>query len=101
VAASVGLTATPKRALAHALLASAVTLEASFAVVSIASDLRYHLWPMIATALALVLLAGEGVRRRVAVRGGVALALCAASGAAARLVLPAGPATYQEMLRGL
>jgi hypothetical protein len=46
----------PARELGLALALSACLMTASFAVVSIASDLRYHLWLMVATPLALVLL---------------------------------------------
>jgi hypothetical protein len=41
--------------LAQALALSAVAMSASYAVVSLASDLRYHLWSMVAVALALVI----------------------------------------------
>ena len=46
----------PAGGLALALLVSALLLELSFLAISIASDLRYHLWPMTASALALILL---------------------------------------------
>jgi hypothetical protein len=91
--------AAPARDLALALLASALTLEASFAVLSIASDVRYHLWPMIATALAAILLLpvvpGE---RRWATRAGIVLALVIAAGVIARATLPVSPATYAGMM---
>ena len=48
--------AQPARALALAGLASGFVQTASFAVVSIASDLRYHLWLIVWTPLSLVLL---------------------------------------------
>lgn len=87
------------RDLGVALLGSALLLEASFAVVSIASDLRYHLWSMIATAVAAVLVAAEvRASRRTLAIGGAALALVIAGGTAARLLLPAAPATYKAML---
>jgi hypothetical protein len=55
----------PARELGLSLVLSAILMTASFAVVSIASDLRYHLWLMIATAMAAVLLAGcRGISRR-------------------------------------
>lgn len=55
----------PARDLGLALALSAILMTASFAVVSIASDLRYHLWLMAATGLAAVLLAGcRGIDRR-------------------------------------
>ncbi|MFA6124216.1 MAG: hypothetical protein WCS75_07055 [Sphingomonas sp.] len=88
------------RDLALALLVSAVSLEASFGVLSIASDLRYHLWPMVGTALAMVLL---WVDRRWSARalrlGGLALALVLAGGLMARLTLPTPPTSYRALLQ--
>ena len=84
--------------LALALLASALALEASFLVLSIASDLRYHLWPMVATALAAVLLAqarwwrGRGLA--------IVLAAVALAGGVTRLSLPLPPQGYQAMVAG-
>jgi putative copper export protein len=54
-------------------------MSASFALVSIASDLRYHLWSMVAAALALVLLIDARAleRRRTIVAGAAVLALMA------------------------
>ncbi len=99
LAASSGRGASPTLSLARTLLVSALTLEASFVVLSIASDLRYHLWPMTATALAAVLLAdGGGWRRRPAWSGAVVLALVLAGGIAARVVLPVPPQSYAGML---
>ena len=46
----------PQARLGRALAGSALCMSASFAFVSIASDLRYHLWSMVAAALALILL---------------------------------------------
>lgn len=91
----------PAGGLALALLGSAVVLEASFLVISIASDLRYHLWPMIASALALILLSARprpgwwqwGI-------GGMALAAVIAGGVIARDTLPRAPDTYQGMVQG-
>ena len=55
----------PAGDLGLALTLSAMLMTASFAVVSIASDLRYHLWLMAATGLAAMLLAGcTGIDRR-------------------------------------
>jgi hypothetical protein len=89
----------PVRNLALALTASALTLEASFLIVSIASDLRYHLWPMIATALAVTLLASERpLPRRPMLACGAALALVIAIGTVARLALPPVQGDYQQML---
>lgn len=96
---ALGRSKSPPRDLALALLVSALALEASFAVVSIASDLRYHLWPMMAAALATVLLAGERpLPRRTLLVGGAALLLIVAAGTAARVALPQSPATYRGML---
>jgi hypothetical protein len=83
--------------LALALLGSAVVLELSFLVVSIASELRYHLWPMSATALALLLLAD---RLRTSIKPVHALVVVAvlATGTISRLVLPRAPGSYWEMV---
>ncbi len=86
------------RDFALALLVSALTLEASFGVLSIASDLRYHLWPMIATALAIVLLADRAPPRKTLAIGATALAITICGGLAARLTLPTPPQTYAGML---
>jgi hypothetical protein len=90
--------ASPRRDLALALLVSALALEASFAVISIASDLRYHLWPMMATALAVVLLADARPSRRALRIGGAALGLIIAGGIASRAILPHAPDSYRAML---
>ena len=90
----------PVLTLAHALLVSALALEGSFAVLSIASPLRYHLWPMLATALAFVLLlSGRAGSPRIWAVGGVAIMLVIATGTAARLVLPPAPKSYTGMLQ--
>lgn len=91
---------TPLRDLALALFVSALALEASFAVLSIASDLRYHLWPMVATALGCVLLRSEARWPRGALlAGGAALALVIGSGAMARILLPPPPTSYTALLQ--
>ena len=71
----------PGRALGLSLVLSALLMTASFAVVSIASDLRYHLWLIAATAMAGVMLAGcRGVPRgRLTVAFAVMIAVCVAS----------------------
>ena len=85
--------------LAFALLASAITLEASFLVISIASDLRYHLWPMTAAALALILLSdGVALKKWEWIAALAALASVAAGGVAARSILPAAPDSYEDMI---
>jgi len=89
----------PAGSLALALLASALTLEASFLVISIASDLRYHLWSMAASALALILLADDlrlGRTERIA--GAAALALVIAGGLVTRATLPPAPDSYEAMI---
>jgi hypothetical protein len=75
--ASAGAARSGQAALGRALAVSAACMSASFAFVSIASDLRYHLWSMVAAALALVLLAdGHAlVRRRSFALGWVLLGL--------------------------
>lgn len=78
------LSATPRqpaRDLALALGFSGLMMTASFAVVSIASDLRYHLWLILATALMVVLLAGcrRVPRARLMIAVGVVMAACLAS----------------------
>jgi hypothetical protein len=91
--------ASPLRDLALALVISALALEASFLSISIAADLRYHLWPMIAAALGVTLLVAEARPAwRMLVASIVALALVIASGIAARVILPHAPSGYVEML---
>ncbi len=95
VLAVIGLAATWRAedaagGLAAALFASAVGQEASFAVISIASDLRYHLWAMTATAIGWVVL-GRMPRGRWA-WGAVIVVLV--GGIAARLWLPQAAQTY-------
>ncbi len=90
-------TSGPARDLAVALAVSALALEASFAVISIASDLRYHLWPMIAAALSAILIVHRAQRRDVALAG-AAFGIVVGVTIVARLALPLGPLTYRAML---
>lgn len=86
--------------LALALLVSALTLEASFLVISIASDLRYHLWSMTASALALILLSNDLRHLRsewIAV--GFLLAVVLSGGLFARSILPPAPDSYEAMIQ--
>lgn len=84
--------ATPERPVARALLLSACCGGFSYALVSVASDLRYHLWTMLASALGLVLLAaGGGLGRRSATLLGAVAVLVVAGGTVARLLLPPLP----------
>jgi hypothetical protein len=80
----------PQVRLGRALALSALCMSASFAVISIASDLRYHLWSMVAAALAMILLIDARAldRRRSLVGGGGVLAVIAIA-TAARLGLAA------------
>jgi hypothetical protein len=92
-------TASPLRDLALALLISALALEVSFVAISIAADLRYHLWPMTAAALGVILLFADAQPpRRMLAASVLALVLVIASGLAARAILPPAPSGYPEML---
>ena len=88
----------PAGSLAIALLASALTLEASFLVISIASDVRYHLWPMLAVPLAAILLADRRLRTGPTVLGASLLMLVIACGVFSRATLPRAPDNYQAMI---
>ena len=90
--------AEPQGSLALGLLVSSVALEASFLGISIASDLRYHLWSMTASGLALILLADERKSRRFRLVSVAALGLVIAAGVTSRLSLPQAPGSYQAML---
>jgi hypothetical protein len=74
----------PPRTIGIALASSAVAMTASFALVSIASDLRYHLWLMAGTMLAVAMMAAcHGLDRR---RVRLTIAATAAAGAASLLL---------------
>jgi hypothetical protein len=88
----------PAGGLAFALVVSALALEASFLAISIASDLRYHLWPMTAMPLALILLADRRPRRSETVIGASLLVLVIAGGIVGRAILPQAPDSYQGMI---
>jgi len=91
--------ASPLRDLALALVVSALALEASFIAISIAADLRYHLWSMIAAALGVILLAAEArPTHRMLFASIAALAVVITGGVAARAILPPAPSGYAEML---
>jgi len=92
--------ARPDQKVASALALSAALLEASFLFVSISSDLRYHLWPMLATGIAWALIARSAPPFRVlGIVIGPVLVLCLA-GTAARLALPPAEGSYAAMLDG-
>lgn len=85
----------PVAALGATLAFSALVMSASYGVVSIASDLRYHLWSMVASALALVLLvSAEALDRRRWQIGVAVVTLVCLIGIAARLTLPPEPYPY-------
>lgn len=89
----------PSGSLALALVASALALEISFFAISIASDLRYHLWPMAASALALILLSDNPrLQRREWLAAGLVVALVIGGGIVARATLPPAPDGYQAMI---
>lgn len=89
----------PAGILALALLVSALLLELSFLAISIASDLRYHLWPMAASALAFILLSDD-LRLKLGewIAAGAALALVIAGGLVERAALPPAPDSYEGMI---
>ncbi len=76
-----GVAEQPARRLGLSLILSALLMTASFAVVSIASDVRYHIWLITAVAMAAVLLGGcRGVSRgRLAVSLAVVAGVCVVS----------------------
>jgi len=83
----------PQSRLGRALALSACCMGISVPILSIASDLRYHLWPMVAAALALILLLDTRAldRRRSFIAGGILFAAIAI-GTIARLgAAPAVP----------
>jgi len=89
----------PAAHLTVSLCLSSIGLEASFFVVSIASDLRYHLWSMTASALALILvLDGTPMKRGRVILAVLVLASIIAAGLYTRHVFPTAPATYRAMI---
>jgi hypothetical protein len=89
----------PAGGLALALIVSALTLELSFLAVSIASDLRYHLWPMTASALALILVGDDlRLKRREWIGTAGLLTLVIAGGLISRTTLPTAPDSYEGMI---
>jgi len=82
--------------LATTLALSAVLTELAFLVISVAADYRYHLWAMLATGLALVLVAGMKLPRRNLGIALAALLLIGSTALAARLILPPVVETYTD-----
>lgn len=77
-----------RRRLAVTLALSAVLTELAFIVISVAADYRYHLWAMLATGVAVALVAGTPLSKRglrIALAG---LLLVSATTLAARIALP-------------
>lgn len=87
-----------RRDLAIALFLSALFQEASFAVISISSDLRYHLWPMLAAAMGWLILWRHGLPFRGKGAAILIFALLLASGTLARLTLPPPPTRYADLM---
>lgn len=86
IALALGLVWSGRRvALALPLALSAALYGGGYLVLSVASDLRYHLWTMLATGLAFAFVAGLVPRRRLIIAAAPALAV-ASIGIAARLV---------------
>ncbi|WP_287459278.1 hypothetical protein [Sphingomonas sp.] len=83
--------------LARALFVSAIAGEASFAAVSIASDLRYHLWAMIAAAIGLVIGWPAFDRRRFRLGAALVAVVCLPA-IVTRIALPLPPQSYLGML---
>ena len=91
--------AEPAGGLALALVGSAVALEASFLVISISSDLRYHLWPMTASALSLILLPDMRPKKWQWIARAAVLFSVSAGGIFTRASLPVAPDSYEGMIQ--
>lgn len=87
-----------RRELAVALFASALFQESSFALLSISSDLRYHLWSMLASALGWLILRPPLARWPRPRLAACLFLLLITGGMAARLTLPAPPRLYAELV---
>jgi hypothetical protein len=74
--------------LAVTLALSAALTELAFLVISVAADYRYHLWAMLATGIAVALVAGTPLPRRGLRIALAALLLVGATTLAARIALP-------------
>ena len=90
----------PRYRLANALALSAAATELGFLLVSIASDIRYHLWAMLATGLAALLLAGAPLPRKHVQGILAAMLLVLGIGLLARTILPPIGDTYAAALDG-
>ncbi len=103
VALGVLILSRPAKSNAHALAVpvalSAVSMELSFLVISVAGDLRYHLWSMLAAWLSLILLLTQPFSARPAwiVSGAIGAVLLTSLGA--RVMLPQTGEDYQALVR--
>ena len=89
---------TVREAMARALFASAVVQEASFLAISISSDLRYHLWSMVAVALGWLVTDQRG-SKGVILTVAAGILFIVATGTAARWVFPPAPANYADLIK--
>ncbi|HEX7741364.1 MAG TPA: hypothetical protein VF442_02830, partial [Sphingobium sp.] len=87
-----------RRDIAIALFLSALFQEASFTLISISSDLRYHLWVMLATALGWVMMWRSGVSIRATRLALMTMAFVLLSGGVARVTLTPPPAHYHDLM---
>ena len=98
VLAAGGLAVTRGNGFAGALFGSALGLEASFLVISVASDFRYHLWPIMACALGLMIAKPWHGDRWIVRTTGAVLLVVLILGGVARATLPLPPQSYDAML---
>lgn len=87
-----------RESMARALFASAIVQEASFLAISISSDLRYHLWSMVAVMLGWLVTDRRG-SKSLTVTTAVGALFIVATGTAARWVLPTAPANYADLIK--
>ena len=80
------------------MFGSALGLEASFLVISVASDFRYHRWPVMACALGLILAKPWQGDRRIVRATLAALVAVLLLGGIARATMAVPPQSYQGML---
>ncbi|WP_336867330.1 hypothetical protein [Sphingomonas sanguinis] len=98
VLAAGGLAVTRGHGFAGALFGSALGLETSFLVISVASDVRYHLWPIVACALGMIIAKPWRGDRRIVLATAAILVVVLIVGGIARAALPLPPQSYDAML---